>query len=106
MSVCVLVIACPQGVLVTRHASHFIASLDPHPAEDLKGRFQILTSHTGFPILKCEQADRARWVVEDPAGGNPDIEGQTVGAEFSRNQFALQQTAGVYDGSHGVQPRW
>src|ERR1019366_7809635 len=44
--------------------------------------------------------------VGDTAAGNADIERQTVCTELSRDQFALQQTTGVYDRSRRVQPRW
>src|ERR1700685_2833640 len=50
--------------------------------------------------------DRAAAIedVGDAARGNADIERQPVCAELSRDHLALQQTAGVYNGSHD-QPR-
>src|SRR5260370_22968532 len=52
--------------------------------------------------------DRAAAIedVGDPAGRHADIERQTVRTELSSDHFALQQTAGVNNRSHGVQPRW
>src|SRR5947208_17073691 len=44
--------------------------------------------------------------VGDTAGRNADIERYTVCTELSSRHFAFQQTAGVYNRSHGIQPRW
>src|ERR1700682_990780 len=50
--------------------------------------------------------DRAAAIedVGDTARRNADIERKTVSTELSRDQFALQQTAGMYNRSHSVQP--
>jgi hypothetical protein len=57
---------------------------------------------------RCVSRDRATKVenVSDAAGGNANIQRQPVGAELAGHQFAFQQAAGVYDGSHDVQPLW
>src|SRR5437879_8719845 len=52
--------------------------------------------------------DRASAIedVGNTAGRHADIERQTVRTELSSDHFALKQTAGVYNRSHSVQPRW
>src|SRR5262249_60505878 len=44
--------------------------------------------------------------VSHAAGGHADVERQTVCAELARREFAFQQAAGMYDGSHGLHPLW
>jgi hypothetical protein len=52
--------------------------------------------------------DRAAAIknVRDAAGWHTNVERQPVGAELACNKFTLEQTAGMYDRSHDIQPLW